>query len=130
MRCSSRRFAITRVSIGQQPQTTTPVRDLFAPADYFDLTDDEKLAAPSFEEMEAGVQVSGAAYRIDHGWPRDAFFAKGTIGQYVIVIPSKHLVIARFGKTPNWPLDADGVSQLVSDVVAAIGDKAKLAGAQ
>ena len=61
-----RRFAITRVSIGQQPQATTPVRDLFAPADYFDLTDDEKLAAPSFEEMEAGVQVSGAAYGFDH----------------------------------------------------------------
>jgi CubicO group peptidase (beta-lactamase class C family) len=61
----------------------------------------------------------GATYRIEHGWPRDAFFAKGTIGQYVIVIPSQRLVIARFGVTPNWPLDADGVSRLVSDVVAA-----------
>jgi CubicO group peptidase (beta-lactamase class C family) len=70
----------------------------------------------------------GATYRIDHGWPRDAFFAKGTIGQYVIVIPSKHLVIARFGKTPNWPLDADGVSRLVSDVVAATGGEGRLAG--
>ena len=70
----------------------------------------------------------GATYRIEQGWPRDAFFAKGTIGQYVIVIPSEHLVIARFGKTPNWPLSADGVSRLVSDVVAATGGKAKLAG--
>jgi len=72
----------------------------------------------------------GARYRIEQGWPRDAFFAKGSIGQYVIVIPSQRLVIARFGRTVNWPLDADGVSQLVSDVVAATGDKAKLAGAQ
>ena len=63
----------------------------------------------------------GVRYRIEHGWPRDAFFAKGTIGQYVIVIPSQQLVIARFGVTPNWPLDADGVSRLVSDVVAATG---------
>jgi CubicO group peptidase (beta-lactamase class C family) len=61
----------------------------------------------------------GAIYRIAHGWPRDAFFAKGTMGQYVIVIPSEHLVIARFGRTVNWPLDADGVSELVRDVVAA-----------
>jgi len=70
----------------------------------------------------------GAHYRIEHGWPRDAFFAKGSIGQYVIVIPSQRLVIVRLGRTVNWPLDADGVSQLVSDVVAATSDKARLAG--
>jgi hypothetical protein len=70
----------------------------------------------------------GAHYRVENGWPRDAFFAKGSIGQYVIVIPSQHLVIARFGRTVNWPLDADGVSQLVSDVVAATGVKEHLAG--
>lgn len=70
----------------------------------------------------------GARYRIEQGWPRDAFFAKGTIGQYVIVIPSQRLVIARFGRTPNWPLDADGVSRLVSDVIAATGGKARMAG--
>jgi CubicO group peptidase (beta-lactamase class C family) len=72
----------------------------------------------------------GATYRIAHGWPRDAFFAKGTIGQYVIVIPGEHLVIARFGTTVNWPLDADGVSQLVSDVVASTSGKEKMAGVQ
>jgi CubicO group peptidase (beta-lactamase class C family) len=60
----------------------------------------------------------GANYRINHGWPRDAFLAKGTIGQYVIVIPSQQLVIVRLGISPNWP-DVDGVSQLVSDVIAA-----------
>jgi CubicO group peptidase (beta-lactamase class C family) len=70
----------------------------------------------------------GANHRIEHGWPRDAFFAKGTIGQYVIIIPSERLVIVRFGKTPNWPLDADGVSDLVRDVIAATGGKEKLAG--
>jgi CubicO group peptidase (beta-lactamase class C family) len=69
----------------------------------------------------------GARYRIEHGWPRDAFFAKGSIGQYVIVIPSEHLVIVRFGRTANWPLDADGVSDLVRDVIAATNGKARLA---
>ncbi|MGJ4941186.1 serine hydrolase domain-containing protein [Bradyrhizobium sp. HKCCYLS1011] len=69
----------------------------------------------------------GARHRIAHGWPRDAFLAKGTLGQYVIVIPSEHLVIARFGRTVNWPLDVDGVSELVRDVVAATKDT-KVAG--
>jgi CubicO group peptidase (beta-lactamase class C family) len=69
----------------------------------------------------------GAAYRIQQGWPRDAFYAKGSIGQYVIVIPSEHLVIVRFGRTANWPLDADGVSRLVAEIVAATSGKAKLA---
>lgn len=64
----------------------------------------------------------GAKYRTDHGWPRDAFFAKGSLGQYVIMIPSQRLVITRFGRTANWPLAADGVSKLVRDVVAAVSD--------
>jgi CubicO group peptidase (beta-lactamase class C family) len=70
----------------------------------------------------------GATYRVEHGWPRDAFFAKGTIGQYVIIIPSERLVIVRLGRSPNWPPEADGVFDLVRDVVAATGNKPKLAG--
>jgi CubicO group peptidase (beta-lactamase class C family) len=69
----------------------------------------------------------GANYRVGHGWPRDAFFAKGTIGQYVIIIPSEKLVIVRLGRSPNWPPEADGVFRLVSDVVAATGAKEKVA---
>lgn len=70
----------------------------------------------------------GASYRVEHGWPRDAFFAKGTMGQYVIIIPSKRLVIVRLGRSPNWPPEVDGVFDLVCNVVAATGNKARLAG--
>ena len=70
----------------------------------------------------------GAKRRVEHGWPRDAFFAKGTIGQYTIVIPSEKLVIVRMGRSPNWPPQADGVFDLVRDVVAATHEKGKIAG--
>jgi CubicO group peptidase (beta-lactamase class C family) len=71
----------------------------------------------------------GATYRTERGWPRDAFFAKGTIGQYVIIVPSERMVIVRLGRSPNWPPEADGVFDLMRDVVAATGNKGKLAGA-
>lgn len=70
----------------------------------------------------------GAKFRVEHGWPRDAFFAKGTIGQYAIVIPSERLVIVRLGRSPNAPPQADGVFDLVRDVVAVTHEKGKLAG--
>lgn len=71
----------------------------------------------------------GANFRVEHGWPRDAFFAKGTIGQYTIVIPSERLVIVRLGRSPNAPPEADGVFDLVRDVVAATREQGKVVGA-
>ncbi|WP_369720316.1 serine hydrolase domain-containing protein [Bradyrhizobium sp. LLZ17] len=71
----------------------------------------------------------GAKFRVEHGWPRDAFFAKGTIGQYTIVIPSEKLVIVRMGRSLNWPPQVDGVFDLVRDVVGATRETGKMMGA-
>ena len=37
-------------------------------------------------------------------------------------------VIVRLGRSPNWPPEADGVFELVRDVIAATGNTGKLAG--
>ena len=39
--------------------STTPVTDQFAAAQFLELSDDEKLARPSFEPMPAGVTFAG-----------------------------------------------------------------------
>jgi CubicO group peptidase (beta-lactamase class C family) len=60
----------------------------------------------------------GAKYRTGLGWPAESFYASGTFGQYVIIVPSQRLVIARFGISGNRH-DIEGVSRLVADIVAA-----------
>lgn len=60
----------------------------------------------------------GSRYRTALGMPRDAFYASGVMGQYVIIVPSERLVVARFGISANQ-YDIEGVSRLVVDVIAA-----------
>jgi hypothetical protein len=66
------------------------------------------------------ILIVGAA-AIYGGMPRDAFYASGVLGQYVIIVPSRRLVIARFGVSGNQ-YDIAGVSKLVADVIVALGE--------
>jgi CubicO group peptidase (beta-lactamase class C family) len=68
----------------------------------------------------------GSRFRTGLGMPHDAFYASGTFGQYVIVVPSERLVIVRFGISGNQ-YDIEGVSRLVADVIAATGNKGRVA---
>jgi CubicO group peptidase (beta-lactamase class C family) len=54
------------------------------------------------------------------GAPRDAYFARGYLGQYIVVVPSEKLVVARFGASHIPGGDIAGTGALVHDVVAAL----------
>jgi CubicO group peptidase (beta-lactamase class C family) len=55
------------------------------------------------------------------GMPADAYFGQGFLGQFVVIVPSIQLVVARFGITDR-PLrnDIEGVSNLVRDAAAIL----------
>jgi len=54
------------------------------------------------------------------GAPDDTFSARGNMGQFVIVIPSKQLVIVRFGLSHARDIDHKGVGRLVASTIAAL----------
>lgn len=61
-----------------------------------------------------------AAWRVAHGFPKDGYFASGDLGQRIYIIPSEHLVIARFGYTTgrNFGIEAD--VKLIATAISAL----------
>ena len=62
-RPDARRFAVTSAAVGGSLATTDPVCDDFPDGQFFDLTDDERLAAPSFVRWRP---ASRSARRVRH----------------------------------------------------------------
>ncbi|HKG93215.1 MAG TPA: DUF6603 domain-containing protein [Gemmatimonadaceae bacterium] len=57
-----RLFRINSVSVNGKGAAFTREHDFFAPGQFLDLSDDEKLAAPSFEPMVAGMSVGSDSF--------------------------------------------------------------------
>ncbi len=73
-----RTFSITQAFLGPDPVTDLrPVNEFFAPASFLQMSDDEKIARPSFESMPAGIALQFQA--ISFGGQ-----APGTANQAVI----------------------------------------------
>lgn len=111
---SDRRFTITAAMIGPTAQSKSSVQELFAPAQYFDMSDDDRLAAPSFEPMDAGVSFGGGGYAIDFGARAASAF------QYT------DIVIGPGGKPVPQPdlHTEDGSRVLVMTLLSAAGGSA------
>ena len=62
------RFQVA-ATLQNQVQSVAAVRGQFAPAQYFTMSDDEKLAAPSFEEMDAGIAIGSTGMSFDEVVP-------------------------------------------------------------
>jgi CubicO group peptidase (beta-lactamase class C family) len=60
-----------------------------------------------------------AQWRIQGGYPKDGFFASGTMGQRIYVVPSAGLVITRFGySAPPYYGMADDVALIKAAIEA------------
>jgi hypothetical protein len=60
MPAAARRFTISTVSLGGMTQA--PALEFFAPAQFFEMSDADKLSQPSFESMKAGVSLGSTEF--------------------------------------------------------------------
>lgn len=77
-------FRIPSVQLGTQPADTATVKEQFAPAQFVDMTDAEKLSRKSFEAYDAGVRVGGGDA------PNADYVASLDVVYEVIYIPERH----------------------------------------
>jgi hypothetical protein len=102
----ARRFAITALEVNGSAVARSTTREFFAPAQFFEMSDDEKLARPSFEELPAGAVADSDAFT--HGQ------AVGSDLTYETILIDKGN--DRVRRLPRYDL-----SQVVLEAVAVFG---------
>jgi CubicO group peptidase (beta-lactamase class C family) len=65
-----------------------------------------------------GDQPAARLHRPD--MPADSFMARGSLGQYLIIVPSERLVIVRMGLARTRYEDIEGVDRLTAEAIAAV----------
>ncbi|MGJ7508841.1 serine hydrolase domain-containing protein [Variovorax sp. GT1P44] len=112
------RFALLYLNDGQiNGQRILPAGWVAYSAEPTQGSEDFGYGAGFWTNRGAGA---GAHYRVLHGMPADAFMARGSNGQYLVIVPSKNVVIARFG--PAWTPrdDMETVAHLTREVIETI----------
>jgi CubicO group peptidase (beta-lactamase class C family) len=61
-----------------------------------------------------------AAWRVARGFPKDGFFASGNRGQRIYIVPSEHLIVARFGYSPEPDFGMAEDLALIKAAIAAL----------
>jgi hypothetical protein len=79
-------FRIIDVTVAGRPASTAPVREEFAPAQFFAMSDAEKLSRPSFADYDSGVAVGGDPL------PRSDFMRRREVAYELIYLPERHPV--------------------------------------
>jgi hypothetical protein len=98
------RFDISSVSVADEPaRGLTAVEEHFAPAQFDDLTDDERLSRPAFERMKAGVRSE--SFGIDADAP--------------LALDLKYETVLVDVERPDWRRPADALSEIVAGSLAA-----------
>ena len=90
-------FAIASVTLGTSPAATSPVPGNFAPGQFQQLSDADKISAPAFEEFHCGVAIGDPSVRAGSDAPRTV-----TTQWRYVPDPTKASVLDRFAV-----LDAD-----------------------
>ncbi len=75
-------FGITDVRLNSQPTNATPKQEDFARAQFTDMSDADKVSAPSYELFDAGVRIGDAPLRNGKDAPRTIQYVTKIIDDY------------------------------------------------
>jgi hypothetical protein len=94
-------FAIAGVTLGTSPAAVSPVPGNFAPGQFQQLSDADKISAPAFEEFHCGVAIGNPTAAAGSDAPRTV-----TTQWRYVPDPTKASVLDRFGILAAGVLDA------------------------